>query len=91
MLKYKLTKDALSFLKAIPQKHANQIINKITQLSENINSVPYIKLHGVENLYRAKSGEYRFIFRHENGIVNILVLKIGKRNDGEVYKNLDNL
>jgi len=91
MLKYKLTKDALNFLKSVPKKHAQQIIDKINQLAENKNSVPTIKLQGFDNLYRGKSGEYRFIFRFENGIINILVLKIGKRNDGEVYKNLDSL
>jgi mRNA interferase RelE/StbE len=91
MINYKLAKEAIDFLKSIQKKHARQIIDKIEKLANDLNSVPNIKLEGKKNLHRAKSGEYRIIFRIENNIINILVLKIGKRNDGEVYKNLDYL
>lgn len=62
MTKYKLTKQALGFLKKIPAKHAAQIIAKIEKLSENSDAVPTIQLEGFPHLRRAKSGEYRFIF-----------------------------
>jgi mRNA interferase RelE/StbE len=91
MKKYKLSSEAIDFLSSIPKKHTKQILEKITKLADDLNSVPYIKVKGLKNINRAKSGEYRIIFRIENQIVNILVLKIGKRNDGEVYQNLDNL
>jgi mRNA interferase RelE/StbE len=91
MQKYKLSSEAIDFLKSIPKKQTKQIIDKIAKLADNLNSVPHIKIKGKKNLHRAKSGEYRIIFRIENDIITILVLKIGKRNDGEVYKNLDSI
>jgi mRNA interferase RelE/StbE len=91
MNNYKIAQEALNFLEKIPKKHKEQIKEKIEKLANDLNSIPNIKLKGTKNLHRAKSGEYRIIFRIENNIINILVLKIGKRNDGEVYKNLDYL
>lgn len=91
MLKYRLTKQALGFLKKIPAKHAKQIISKIEQLADNPEAAPSIQLEGFPHLRRGKSGEYRFIFQFKDEIVTVLVLKIGKRNDGEVYKNLNHL
>jgi mRNA interferase RelE/StbE len=91
MLKYRLTKQALGFLKKIPAKHANQIISKIENLANDPASVPSIQLEGFPHLRRGKSGEYRFIFQFQDGVVTVSVLRIGKRNDGEVYQNLENL
>lgn len=91
MLKYSLTKNALAFLRKIPAKHAKQIMGKIEKLAEDPTSVPSVQLEGYPNLKRAKSGEYRMIFRLEKGLVTLLILRIGKRNDGEVYKGLDSL
>ena len=91
MLKYRLTKQALGFLKKIPAKHANQIISKIENLANDPASVQSIQLEGFPHLRRGKSGEYRFIFQFQDGVVTVSVLRIGKRNDGEVYQNLENL
>jgi mRNA interferase RelE/StbE len=91
MLKYKFTKQALRFLRKIPAKHASQIVSKIDKLASDPESVPTIQLEGFPHLRRGKSGEYRFIFQFKEGFVTVFVLKIGKRNDGEVYENLENL
>ncbi len=91
MLNYRLTKDALAFLRKIPAKHAKQIVGKIEKLAQDPTSVPSVQLEGHPNLKRAKSGEYRIIFRIENNILTLLVLRIGKRNGGEVYEHLDTL
>jgi mRNA interferase RelE/StbE len=91
MLKYRFTRQALAFLKKIPPKHAQQIVAKIEKLASDQNSVPSIQLEGFPHLRRGKSGEYRFIFQFTEGTVTVYVLKIGKRNDGEVYKYLEQL
>ena len=78
MLKYRFTRQALAFLKKIPPKHAQQIVAKIEKLTSDQNSVPSIQLEG-------------FIFQFTEGTVTVYVLKIGKRNDGEVYKHLEQL
>lgn len=91
MLNYKLTKQALDFLKRIPAKHAKQIFGKIEKLANDPESVPSEQLEGFPQFRRFKSGEYRVIFRIENNILTLFILRIGKRNDGEVYRHLENL
>jgi mRNA interferase RelE/StbE len=91
MHKYKLTIDALYFLQRIPKKHAKQIIEKIEKLSENTTSIPSKQLEGFPPLRRIRSGEYRIIYRLNDGLVTVLVLRVGKRNDGEVYKHLEKI
>lgn len=91
MLKYKLSKQALDFLKKIPTKHAGQIFKKIEKITEDPTAVPSEQLEGFPHLKRFKSGEYRVIFRIDEGIFTLLVLRIGKRNDGEVYRHLENI
>ncbi len=44
------------------------------------------KLRGYPDLYRKDVGEYRIIYKFDDG--TIYVLLIGKRNDNEVYKRL---
>jgi mRNA interferase RelE/StbE len=91
MLKISLSKQAEKFLLKIPKKHAIQITQKIDKLAEDSKAVQSEQLEGYPKLMRAKSGEYRFIFRIENEQLLLLVLRVGKRNDGDVYKGLDTL
>lgn len=91
MLKIVLSKEAGEFLQKIPEKHARQIVAKIDLLAENTLSIPSKQLAGYPTLRRIKSGEYRIIYTVENEILEIHILRIGKRNDDEVYKRLENL
>jgi mRNA interferase RelE/StbE len=91
MLNYSISKQALRFLKNIPPKHAKQIVEKIEKLAKDPNAVPTEQLEGYPQFHRAKSGEYRMIIRKQNERLILAVVKIGKRNDGDVYKNLDQL
>ncbi|WP_420811409.1 type II toxin-antitoxin system RelE family toxin [Moraxella equi] len=50
-----------------------------------------MQLSGFPRLRRAKSGEYRIIFQIVEDVIEIHILRVGKRNDDEVYKNLENL
>lgn len=91
MLKVFLSKQAKRFLEKIPAKHALQIVAKIDQLANDPNSLPSKQLEGYPMFRRVKSGEYRMIYRVIDGMLKLLVVRIGKRNDDEVYKNLDSL
>jgi mRNA interferase RelE/StbE len=91
MLTLVISEEAAKFLDRIPHKHAQQIVGKLDKIAENPESVPSIQLSGFPHLRRAKSGEYRMIYRISGELLELYVLKIGKRNDGEVYKNLENL
>jgi mRNA interferase RelE/StbE len=42
------------------------------------------KLAGEEGLYRARSGEYRIVYRIEDNRLRVLVVKIGHQR--EVYR-----
>ncbi len=61
---------------------------KIDLLAENPLTLQSKQLTGYPTLRRIKSGEYRIIYQINNDILEILVLRIGKRNDAEVYRQL---
>ncbi len=86
-----LAKGVEDFLDSIPRKHARQIVAKIDLLAQDPTQVPTIQLSGFPHLKRAKSGEYRIIFQIIEDVIEIHILRIGKRNDDEVYKNIDRL
>ncbi|WP_267463708.1 type II toxin-antitoxin system RelE family toxin [Lonepinella koalarum] len=64
---------------------------KIDLLVENPLTLQSKQLTGYPTLRRIKSGEYRIIYQINNDILEILVLRIGKRNDAEVYRQLGHL
>ncbi|WP_439328304.1 type II toxin-antitoxin system RelE family toxin [Lonepinella sp. BR2357] len=91
MLAIRLSKDAAAFLEKIPLKHAKQIVAKIDLLANNPLSIQSKQLTGYPILRRIKAGEYRIIYQIENDVLEIHVLRIGKRNDAEVYRHLGKL
>ncbi|SJM93590.1 conserved hypothetical protein [Crenothrix polyspora] len=74
MLSIKLTKHAQNFMRHIPVKHAKQILSKIDKLTQDPESVPSKQLQGFPNYRRAKSGEYRIIYRIDDDILTLLVV-----------------
>ncbi len=79
----RLHKQAAAFLDKIPDKHARQIVERITAMQVNPSTVLTENLKGFAPFKRFKSGEYRVVFFIEDNILHIPV--IGKRNDDEVY------
>jgi mRNA interferase RelE/StbE len=91
MLDIDLSKKAQDFLAKIPRKHAVQIIKKIDKLAEDPAALKAKQLQGHPRFQRIKSGDYRIIYRIENEVLMLYVIRIGKRNDGEVYMGLGGL
>jgi mRNA interferase RelE/StbE len=91
MLNIDLSKKTQEFLAKIPRKHAEQIIKKIDKLAEDPAAFKSKQLQGYPHFQRIKSGDYRIIYRIENAILMLYVVRVGMRNDGEVYKGLDEL
>ncbi len=64
------------------------VIKEIYKELKSFETVPfpfgYKKLHGFENLYRIRVGQYRIIYSVENNILTITVIKIAHRKD--VYR-----
>jgi mRNA interferase RelE/StbE len=86
MLKIRLAKNGLKFLKQVPTKHGRQIAMTLESL--RVNSLPQDskKLKGTSDYYRVDVGEYRVIYRINSEEKTVIIAFIGKRNDNEVYK-----
>lgn len=81
----------LDFLKGLQPKIAAQIAKKVLAL--NVEPIPTDsqKLKGYSDLYRVDSGEYRIVYRFSPEQDLVEVILVNKRNDGEVYKRLQQL
>ena len=71
-------------LRAIPERLRIRIIEKIGALAANPYPDGVVKIQGTESLYRIRMGEYRIIYRVDDGELVILVVKVGHRS--EVYR-----
>lgn len=89
MLRIDILDEAKKFLKALPEKHEHQIIQKIIRLAENP-TLPQSKLlEGFAPLRRLRSGDYRIIYFVDSNVLKVLL--IGKRGDDKVYRRLKRL
>lgn len=88
MLKLGISKQALNFVADLSPKQFRQVLRKTLSLLENPFPHDSINLEG-SSLKRADIGEYRIIYALENECLNILL--IGKRNDGEIYRDMKRL
>jgi mRNA interferase RelE/StbE len=74
-------------LDALPQKVFKQVVLKLFALQGNPKPQDCKKLKGYPNGYRVDQGKYRILYTIEENEVR--VFRVGKRNDSEVYRNLD--
>jgi mRNA interferase RelE/StbE len=82
----RIGKPAVKFLRDLPLKDFKQVMIKVISLQSNPKPQDCKALKGYEGGYRVDQGEYRILYTIEQGTVSIF--RIGKRNDGEVYRNL---
>jgi len=87
MPRINLSRQAASFLEALPAKQARQIAERLTALAENPAALPSETLRGYAPLRRLRAGEFRIIFAVSDDLVEVRL--IGKRNDDEIYKALE--
>jgi len=85
VLKLDITKQAIKFFRRLPAKQYRQVFNKILSLMEDPEPADSSPLTGYP-YRRADIGEYRIIYRVEEGCVKVAL--VGKRNDDEVYRQL---
>ena len=88
MRKLDLTSRSKKFLANLPPKQFRQVVTKIFALMENPQPSDSRTLAGFP-YRRADIGEYRIIYRIQEDILKIAL--IGKRNDAEVYRQLERL
>jgi mRNA interferase RelE/StbE len=82
----RIGKPAVKFLKDLPLKDFKQVIVKVISLQSNPRPQDCKALKGYPGGLRVDQGEYRILYTIDDEIINIF--RIGKRNDGEVYRNL---
>ena len=88
MLRLDLTKQTIAFLDKLQPKQFKQVSKKIFSLMVNPKPHDSKELKGYP-YRRADIGEYRIIYRIEEGLVKIAL--VGKRNDSAVYRELARL
>ena len=87
MLTIKLSKRADKALSKISTKQAKQIATRIKQLALDPEALPTVELKGYTPWRRAKSGEYRIIYKIDEDILRVAL--VGKRNDDEIYRLIE--
>lgn len=87
MLTIKLSKRADKALGKIPVKQAKQIAARIKQLADDPEALPTVELKGYAPWRRAKSGEYRIIYKIDGDILRVAL--VGKLNDDEIYRLIE--
>ena len=83
-----LSKKAHGFLETLDAKQYRQVARKVFALLRNPRPADSKPLRGFP-FHRVDVGEYRIVYRSEPKLVKIAL--IGKRNDGDVYKQLERL
>ncbi|MGF2040444.1 MAG: type II toxin-antitoxin system RelE family toxin [Nostoc sp. CmiVER01] len=84
----RIAKTAEKDLLDLQAKLYKQVVSKILSLQGNFRPQDCKALKGYEGGYRVDQGEYRILYTIDEESKLIDVFRIGKRNDGEVYKNL---
>ncbi len=82
----RIAKAAEKELCALQPKQFKQLARKIFSLQSNPTPQDSKRLKGYPGCYRVDQGEFRILYRID--AEEIQVFKVGKRDDGEVYRNL---
>ena len=82
MARYKIQvkKSAEKELGKIPKKELLEILEKIKSLSNDPHPTGSIKLTNQEK-YRVRVGNYRILYKVEDNILTVFVVKVGHRKD----------
>jgi mRNA interferase RelE/StbE len=79
-------KPAVKSLKALELKPFKQVMVKILSLQSDPKPQDCKALKGYPGGYRVDQGEFSILYTIEENTISIF--RVGKRNDGEVYRNL---
>ncbi len=87
-LPLQLARQVGRFIKTLPPKQYKQVVGAILALSNNPTPHDSKVLKGSKQRNRRVDvGEYRIVYRVEDDV--LLILVAGKRNDDDVYKQLE--
>ena len=82
-MKYRIDirRKAEKFIRTLPRQDKERVLSAIYRLPEGEDIK---KLQGHEGLMRLRVGDYRIIYRMDNGRLIVLVIDAGSR--GDIYK-----
>lgn len=80
----KLTKNAERDLAGIDRSAQVRIRERIDDLGENPRPPGAKKLVGADSLWRVRIGDYRVVYSIDDGVLVVLVVRIGHRR--EIYR-----
>jgi mRNA interferase RelE/StbE len=63
-----------------------QVVAKLERLADNPRPPGSKKLEGTEDLHRVRVGDYRIVYRIEDQVLLVLVVRVAHRSD--VYRRL---
>jgi len=84
----RIAKTAEKDLLALQTKQFAQVAKKIFSLQGNPKPQDCTALKGYPGGYRVDQGEYLILYTIDEESQIVDVFRVGKRNDGEVYRNL---
>jgi mRNA interferase RelE/StbE len=80
----KVKKSVARDLRAVPKADLKRILQRIQSLTDDPRPPGCEKLSGQER-YRVRQGNYRIIYEIDDGVLTVLVVKVGHRRD--VYRS----
>lgn len=84
MYSIEFTHNARKQLRALDRKDQRRVLERIERLADNPRPTGARKMQGSAIFYRLRVGDCRVIYSIDDGVLLVLVLKIGHR--GDVYK-----
>lgn len=78
--------SAAEALASLSRKDQRLVARRISALAEDPRPPGVEKLKAEQDLYRVRSGDHRVIYKIEDAVLRVLVVKIGNRKD--VYRGL---
>lgn len=83
----RIKKSVHKQLLKLQPKFFKQVMSKIFSLIDNPKPQDYKALQGYSDYYRVDQGEFRIVYEIRSE--EIYIVRVGKRNDDEVYQNLE--
>ena len=86
-----LDKRVIKIIQSLPPKHQGQVKKYILSFQDDPKPPDSETLKRYEPYRRGDGGEYRVVYRLDAKTETVYVLLVGKRNGGEVYRQLKKL
>lgn len=86
MYRLEYAKPAAQELRRLPKAMLRLVIKRIEALAHEPRPEGAVSLSGEQALYRVRQGKYRVIYRVQDDVLTVLIVKVGHR--GEVYRKL---